>query len=62
MNDKFLWSLTGKKRYSNSSNGKFVAPQLIVNLFKESLLIDQVMVVGNTRNSQAPSFLEFQII
>ena len=35
-----------KKEIFKLSNGKFVAPQLIENLFKESLLIDQVMVVG----------------
>lgn len=43
---KFLMVTDRKKEIFKLSNGKFVAPQLIENLFKESLLIDQVMVVG----------------
>jgi long-chain acyl-CoA synthetase len=35
-----------KKEIFKLSNGKFIAPQLIENLFKESALIDQIMVVG----------------
>jgi long-chain acyl-CoA synthetase len=43
---KFLMVTDRKKEIFKLSNGKFVAPQLIENLFKESLMIDQVMVVG----------------
>jgi long-chain acyl-CoA synthetase len=35
-----------KKEIFKLSNGKFIAPQLIENVFKESPLIDQIMVVG----------------
>jgi len=35
-----------KKEIFKLSNGKFVAPQIIENIFKESTVIDQIMVVG----------------
>ena len=35
-----------KKEIFKLSNGKFVAPQIIENILKESLYIDQLMVVG----------------
>jgi long-chain acyl-CoA synthetase len=35
-----------KKEIFKLSNGKFIAPQLIENMFKESVAIDQIMVVG----------------
>jgi long-chain acyl-CoA synthetase len=43
---KFLKVTDRKKEIFKLSNGKFVAPQIIENRFKESLLIDQIMVVG----------------
>ncbi len=44
--DIFLRITDRKKEIFKLSNGKFVAPQVIVNAFKESLYIDQLMVVG----------------
>ncbi len=46
LSDKFLMVTDRKKEIFKLSNGKFVAPQLIENIFKESPLIDQLMVVG----------------
>jgi len=43
---KFLIITDRKKEIFKLSSGKFVAPQLIENLLKESAFIDQVMVVG----------------
>jgi long-chain acyl-CoA synthetase len=44
--DKFLMVTDRKKEIFKLSNGKFIAPQIIENIFKESVLIDQIMVVG----------------
>jgi long-chain acyl-CoA synthetase len=44
--DRFLKVTDRKKEIFKLSNGKFVAPQLIENRFKESVFIDQLMVVG----------------
>jgi len=44
--EKFLMVTDRKKEIFKLSNGKFIAPQLIENKFKESLAIDQIMVVG----------------
>jgi long-chain acyl-CoA synthetase len=35
-----------KKEIFKLSNGKFIAPQIIENVFKESQIIDQIMVIG----------------
>jgi long-chain acyl-CoA synthetase len=35
-----------KKEIFKLSNGKFIAPQIIENVLKESALVDQAMVVG----------------
>jgi len=43
---KFLKVTDRKKEIFKLSNGKFIAPQLIENIFKESNAIDQIMVVG----------------
>ncbi len=43
---KFLMVTDRKKEIFKLSNGKYVAPQPIENRIKESLFIDQVMVVG----------------
>lgn len=43
---KFLKITDRKKEIFKLSNGKYVAPQAVENLFKESVLIDQLMVVG----------------
>ena len=44
--NKFLMVTDRKKEIFKLSNGKFIAPQLIENKFKESSVIDQIMVVG----------------
>jgi long-chain acyl-CoA synthetase len=43
---KFLMVTDRKKEIFKLSNGKFIAPQVIENMFKESAAIDQIMVVG----------------
>jgi long-chain acyl-CoA synthetase len=43
---KFLMVNDRKKEIFKLSNGKFIAPQPIENLFRESAIIDQIMVVG----------------
>ena len=42
----FLMITDRKKEIFKLSNGKFIAPQVIENIFKESPLIDQIMVIG----------------
>jgi long-chain acyl-CoA synthetase len=42
----YLMVTDRKKEIFKLSNGKFIAPQLIENAFKESSVIDQIMVVG----------------
>ncbi|MCX6301246.1 MAG: long-chain fatty acid--CoA ligase [Bacteroidia bacterium] len=44
--DKFLMVTDRKKEIFKLSNGKFIAPQVIENIFKESPVIDQIMVLG----------------
>jgi long-chain acyl-CoA synthetase len=44
--NRFLMVTDRKKEIFKLSNGKFIAPQLIENKFKESIMIDQIMVVG----------------
>ncbi len=44
--DGFLMVTDRKKEIFKLSNGKFIAPQLIENIFKESPIIDQIMVIG----------------
>lgn len=43
---KFLMVTDRKKEIFKLSNGKYIAPQLIENIFRESNIIDQIMVVG----------------
>lgn len=43
---KYLKITDRKKEIFKLSSGKYVAPQLIENLFKESIFIEQIMVVG----------------
>jgi long-chain acyl-CoA synthetase len=47
VNGKFLKITDRKKELFKTSGGKYVAPQPIENKFKESALIEQMMVVGN---------------
>ena len=44
--DKFLKITDRKKEIFKLSSGKYVAPQVIENKFKESIFIEQIMVVG----------------
>lgn len=46
---KFLKITDRKKEMFKTSGGKYIAPQLMENKFKESLLIEQVMVVGESK-------------
>ena len=46
----FLKITDRKKEMFKTSGGKYIAPQLMENKFKESTLIDQLMVVGENRN------------
>jgi long-chain acyl-CoA synthetase len=43
---KFLMVTDRKKEIFKLSNGKFIAPQPIENIFRESTIIDHIMVVG----------------
>ena len=42
----FLWITDRKKEMFKTSGGKYVAPQLLENQFKQSRFIEQIMVVG----------------
>jgi long-chain acyl-CoA synthetase len=44
--EMFLMVTDRKKEIFKLSNGKFIAPQVIENMFKESPIIDQIIVVG----------------
>lgn len=44
--EKFLFITDRKKEIFKLSGGKYVAPQLIENLFKESMFIEHIMVIG----------------
>jgi len=46
LEDGFLMVTDRKNEIFKLSNGKFIAPQVIENMFKESPLIDQIMVIG----------------
>jgi long-chain acyl-CoA synthetase len=47
---KYLRITDRKKEMFKTSGGKYIAPQVLENKFKESLLIEQIMVVGENRN------------
>jgi long-chain acyl-CoA synthetase len=53
--DGFLKITDRKKEMFKTSGGKYVAPQVIENVIKQSTLIDQIMVVGE--NQKFPSAL-----
>ncbi|NPA35317.1 MAG: long-chain fatty acid--CoA ligase [Chlorobi bacterium] len=48
INGKFLAITDRKKEMFKLSNGKYIAPQSIENLFKESNFIEQIMVIGES--------------
>ena len=47
--NKYLKITDRKKEMFKTSGGKYVAPQLLENKIKESMLIEQIMVVGDGR-------------
>jgi long-chain acyl-CoA synthetase len=57
---KFLKITDRKKEMFKTSGGKYIAPQLIENKLKESLIIEQAMVIGDGERFPAallvPSF------
>ncbi len=46
---KFLKITDRKKEIFKTAGGKYVAPQMVENKFKESLMVEQVMVLGENR-------------
>ena len=60
LHGEFLKITDRKKEMFKTSGGKYVAPQVMENKFKESLLIEQLMIVGEGKNYPAalvvPSF------
>ncbi len=48
INNKFLKITDRKKEIFKTSSGKYIAPQPIENLLKESIFIEQAMVVGES--------------
>jgi len=49
VNGKFLKITDRKKEIFKTAGGKYVAPQMIENKFKETPLVEQVMVLGENR-------------
>jgi len=58
--NRFLKITDRKKEMFKTSGGKYIAPQYLENKFKESIIIEQVIVVGETQKYPAalivPSF------
>ena len=50
---KFLKITDRKKEIFKTAGGKYVAPQMIENKFKETILVEQVMVLGENRKFPA---------
>lgn len=50
LDGEFLKITDRKKEMFKTSGGKYIAPQLMENKFKESSLIDQLIVVGENKN------------
>ncbi len=51
--NKFLKITDRKKAMFKLSNGKYVAPQVIENKFKESFFIEQIMIIGENEKFTA---------
>jgi long-chain acyl-CoA synthetase len=49
VDQKFLKITDRKKEIFKTAGGKYVAPQMLENKFKEALLVEQVMVFGENR-------------
>lgn len=61
--DKYLKITDRKKEIFKISSGKYIAPQVIENKLKESLFIDQVMVIGeNQKFASALISPDFQFL
>ncbi|NOZ47643.1 MAG: long-chain fatty acid--CoA ligase [Chlorobi bacterium] len=60
--DNFLAITDRKKEIFKTSGGKYIAPQVIENIFKESIYIEQIMVVGENKRFPAaiivPNFID----
>ncbi|PZX58346.1 long-chain acyl-CoA synthetase [Algoriphagus ratkowskyi] len=50
LDGQFLKITDRKKEMFKTSGGKYIAPQLMENKFKESSLIDQLLILGENRN------------
>jgi long-chain acyl-CoA synthetase len=50
LDGEFLKITDRKKEMFKTSGGKYIAPQLMENKFKESSLIDQLIVIGENKN------------
>lgn len=50
LDGEFLKITDRKKEMFKTSGGKYIAPQIMENKFKESILIEQLMVVGEGKN------------
>ncbi|OOG70769.1 long-chain fatty acid--CoA ligase [Algoriphagus sp. A40] len=53
LDGEYLKITDRKKEMFKTSGGKYIAPQVIENKFKESLLIEQLMVIGEDKNYPA---------
>jgi long-chain acyl-CoA synthetase len=51
--DRFLRITDRKKEIFKLSGGKYVAPQMVENTMKESMFIEQIMVIGENRKFTA---------
>lgn len=49
LNDNYLRITDRKKEMFKTSGGKYIAPQVIENKLKESIMIEQAMVVGESK-------------
>lgn len=53
LNGKFLKITDRKKEIFKTTGGKYIAPQMLENRYKESPLIEQIMVLGENRKFPA---------
>ncbi|REJ81375.1 MAG: long-chain fatty acid--CoA ligase [Bacteroidetes bacterium] len=62
--NRFLKITDRKKEIFKTSGGKFIAPQALENKFKESIFIEQIMVIGENQKFPAalvvPSFAQLK--
>jgi len=57
VNGRFLKITDRKKEIFKTAGGKYVAPQMLENKFKETPLVEQVMVLGENRKFPAALFV-----